>query len=547
MTDDDPETGGLFAELRRRKVIRVALVYAVVGWLLIQVAEITFEPLNLPDWTLTLVVMLTMLGFPLALVLAWAFELTPQGLKRDSGSTSGDVSGISTELVDKRSVAVLPFVDMSPGKDQAYFCDGIAEEILNVLAKLDELRVASRTSSFSHGEGEKDIRSIGQDLKVATVLEGSVRKSGDQLRVTAQLIDVATGYPLWTERFDREMEDIFAIQDEIASNVARALETTLSPDDCKCVGQLSRSTSNAKAYDLYLKGWSFFHRSGGKNMKYALQMFERAIEEDPDFSRAWAALADAYANLYIYADANAEYRVKAREASDKAFSLCPNQAETHTSVGIVHVMWEEWAEAEEHFKKAMELDPNLFEAALFFGRACVHQGKTRQAAELFDRAASIRPEDYASRLIAGQIYGMLGEQETERAKYVDGIRLAELRLLEHPDDTRAIYLMAAAMAKLGDKSNAIAQAERAMQLEPGDPAVLYNVACTFSLIGEIDRALDCLESAGLPLMANLTWVESDPDFKPLSGHPRFEAILDTLRKNTRIRQADSKADGEPGG
>ena len=547
MADDGPESGGIFAELRRRKVIRVALVYAVVGWLLIQVAETTFEPLNLPDWTLTLVVMFTILGFPLALVLAWAFQLTPEGLKRDTGASVGSEADATTEPMDKRSVAVLPFADMSPGKDQAYFCEGIAEEILNVLAKLGELRVASRTSSFSYGEGEQDIRSIGEDLKVATVLEGSVRKSGNQLRVTAQLIDVASGYHLWTERFDREMEDIFAIQDEIASNVARALETTLSPEDCQCAGQLSRSTSNAKAYDLYLKGWSFFHRFGGKNMRYALQMFERAIEEDPDFSRAWAALADTYAGLYIYADATAEYRVKAREASDKAFSLCPNQAETHTSVGLVHVLWEEWAEAEDHFKKAMELDPDLYEAALFYGRACIHQGKTRQAAELFDRAASIRPEDYASRLIAGQTYGVLGEQETERARYVEGIELARLQLLEHPDDTRAIYLMAGAMAKLGDKSGAIELAERAMQLEPGDPSVLYNVACSFSLVGEIDRALDCLESASLPSMANLAWVENDPDFDPLSGHPRFEAILDTLRENTRIRQADSRADEESDG
>jgi adenylate cyclase len=340
------------------------------------------------------------------------------------------------------------------------------------------------------------------------------------------------------------MEDIFAIQDEIASNVARALETTLSPEECQCAGQLSRSTSNAKAYDLYLKGWSFFHRSGGKNISYAIQMFERAIEEDPEFSRAWAALADSYANLYIYFDATAEYRVKAREASDKAFSLCPNQAETHTSVGLVHVMWEEWVEAEAHFKKAMELDPNLFEAALFYGRACVHQGKTRQAAELFDRAASIRPGDYASRLLAGQIYRMLGEHDKERARYIEGIELADKHLMEHPDDTRAIYLAAGSKAKLGDKGKAIELAERAMQLEPGDTSVLYNVACAFSLVGDIDRALDCLERAGLPSMANLAWVENDPDFESLRGHPRFEAILDTLRENTRIRKSDSDVDRE---
>jgi adenylate cyclase len=544
MTDDSPETGGLFAELRRRKVIRVALVYGIVGWLLIQVAETTFEPLNLPDWTLTLVVMLAILGFPLALVLAWAFQLTPEGLKRDTGSMVSTESGAQTDPVDKRSVAVLPFADMSPAKDQAYFCEGIAEEILNVLAKLDELHVASRTSSFSYRGREQGIRTIGEELKVATVLEGSVRKSGNQLRVTAQLIDVRSGYHLWTERFDREMEDIFVIQDEIASNVARALETTLSPDDCQCAGRLRRSTSNAKAYDLYLKGWSFFHRFGGKNMRYALQMFERAIEEDPEFSRAWAALADAYANLYIYCDASAEYRVKAREASQKALALCPDLAETHASVGLVHVMWEEWEEAEDHFRKAIELDSELYEPVLFYGRACVHQGKIRQAAELFDRASDLQPEDYASRFIAGQTYGMLGEEEKERARYIEAIALADQRLREHPDDTRAVYLAAGAMVKLGDKEGAIERAERAMQLEPGDPAVLYNAACAFSLAGEIDRALDCLESAGLPAMANLRWVENDPDFKPLQGHPRFEAILDSLRDKTRRRKADRESDGD---
>lgn len=541
MSKGSPENRGFLAELRRRKVIRVALVYAVVAWLLIQVAETTFDPLNLPDWTLTLVVMLVILGFPLAIVLAWAFELTPDGIRRDPGASDDAAPDNETTATGQSSVAVLPFADMSPAHDQAYFCEGVAEEILNVLARFGELKVASRTSSFSYRESDMDVRKIGQELQVGTVLEGSVRKAGDKLRVNAQLVDVDTGYHLWSERFDREMEDIFAIQDEIAANVAQALETTMTPSECECASQTRRSTSNARAYDLYLKGWSFFHRFGKRNMRFAVDMFERAIEEDPKFARAWAGLADALANLYVYFDAVAEYRRRAREASEKALELCPDLAESNASAGLVHVLWREWPQAESRFEKAMELDPTLYEAPFFYARACMHQGKTRQAAELFDRASKADPENYVPRILGSQAYAILGEEDAERRRLVQGIELAERHLRDQPDDIRALYLAAGSIVKLGDIPKAIEMAERAMRLEPEESAVFYNVACVFSQAGEIDRALDCLEKTGLPAMANLAWVESDPDLLPLHGQPRFEALLDTMRTHERRRAREDAA------
>ena len=514
----------LITELRRRKVVRVSVVYVLVAWLLLQVAEVTFEPLSLPPWSLTLVIWLAILGFPIAAALAWAFEVTPAGVKRDPA----DVPAEETERTpdEPPSVAVLPFVDMSENHDQAYFCEGVAEEILNALTRATGLRVAARTSSFLYRGEEADIQRIGRDLGVDAILEGSVRKSGNQLRITAQLVKATDGFHLWSERYDREMADIFAIQDEIATNITAALKGTLTPSEAQA---LQTPQADIEAYDYYLKGWSYFHRFGPKNISYARDLFTRALEIDPEFGRAWAGLADADAFLYMYYEARSEYRDEADEASRKAVELCPQYSETHASRGLAQVLFGNWGKAEAHFRAALAIDPNDFEASYFFARACVTQGKHAQAAELFERAAEIDPNDYQSVLLTVQEYRALGDTEAELDAARRGVDRARRHLELNPDDVRALYLSAGALHRLGEVEAGRELAERCTSLDPDDPSVLYNLACYYAVAGEGDKAMDLLERVDLPAMANRHWVEHDEDLASLRGTARFRALVAQLK------------------
>jgi adenylate cyclase len=509
-------------ELRRRKVFRVAITYAIVGWILIQVGEATFEPLQLPDWALTLLVVLLGLGFPVALVLAWAFESTPEGIKLDTGESNPQ----DNPEFDLRSIAVLPFVDMSPDKDQDYFCEGIAEEILNTLTRIANLRVASRTSSFQFKGKAMDMAEIGKRLKVGTVLEGSVRKYGDQLRVTAQLIQADNGYHLWSEKFDSQMEDLFTIQDHIADQIAEALEVALTPEGKESVH--SGRTSDLAAYDFYLRGWKLFHAFGRKNFESARRMFQRAIDLDSGFARAWAGLADAAAFLCLYVEDTEPLRNEAVAASGKALELCDNIAEAHASRGLAHLICKEYDDAESCFDRAIEINPRLFEPYYFYARTSVHQGKYEQAAKYFEKAHEIDPADYQSALLIVQVYDELEQPEKADHGLAKGVVVARRQLNSNPDDIRAMYLTAAALARLGDEEQAFDLASQALTIDPNDTITTYNVACVFSRAGKLEEALDCLERVNLDAFAVGGWMQHDSTLKPLHGHPRFEALLTSL-------------------
>ena len=296
----------LSRELKRRKVYPVIAAYGLIAWFVLQLGEVTFEPLGLPDWAMTALIIVVILGFPVALVLSWLFDISATGIIRDS-----DTRVAEDEIDDTPSIAVLPFADMSPDKDQGYFCEGVAEEILNALTKIERLHVAARTSSFQFREGEGDIRQIGKSLGVKSILEGSVRKSGDQLRVTAQLIKVADGYHLWSRTFDQELKDIFAIQDEIATCIAQSLLDTLTPVK-------TTASRDVRAYEHYLRGRQFFNRFRKKDIEFARQMFRQALDIDPEFALAWAGYADCFSFLMMYADPRDSYCQEASDASEKA-------------------------------------------------------------------------------------------------------------------------------------------------------------------------------------------------------------------------------------
>ncbi len=421
---------------------------------------------------------------------------------------------------------MLPFADMSPQKDQDYFCEGIAEEIINALTKIQALRVASRSSAFAFKGKNQDMRQVGEQLNVSTVLEGSVRKAGERIRITAQLISVADGYHLWSERYDRNLEDVFAVQDEIAESIVKALRVVLTENEKRAIEK--PRTENVQAYEYYLRGRQFFHQFREKGLQFARRMFTRAIEIDPTFALAYAGNADCSSFLYMWWDPSQANLDQAVAASQKALDLAPTTAEAHASRGLALNLGGRFDEAEREFEAAIALDPKLFEAHYFFARMCFEQGRHQQAAEEFEQAAAVRPEDFQTPSLVALAYDALGRGEESHAARQRAVRIIEQHLELNPDDARALYLGAIDLCYLGDRTRSREWADRALALDPDDAAVLYNVACAYAQLGLIDKALDCLETATLNGAGLRAWIENDPDLNAIRSHPRFQAILEKI-------------------
>jgi adenylate cyclase len=421
-----------------------------------------------------------------------------------------------------KSIAVLPFVNMSADPENEYFTDGIAEEIINALTKVQALRVASRTSAFAFKGKSEDIGEIGRKLKVTTVLEGSVRKAGNKLRVTAQLVNVADGYHLWSERYDRQLEDVFAIQDEIAENIVRALRVVLSDEEKHAIEQAP--TTDIEAYDYYLRGRQFFHQFRRTGIQFARRMFERAMEADPNYAPAYAGAADCCSFLYMYWDASKANLEGADAYSRKALELAPELADAHASRGFAVSLSRQYDQAQREFETAIRLNPKLYEAHYLYARACVQEGKLEEAVQHFEDASRVRPEDYQALFLMQPALKQLGRKADAQAVLRRGLQVAEKHLELNPDDARALYLSAGGLVQLGERERGLEWARRAFSIDPEDSGVLYNVACVYALVGQTDDAIECLEKAIQNGFGHREWLENDSDLNSLRGDPRFEAL-----------------------
>lgn len=422
-----------------------------------------------------------------------------------------------------KSIAVLSFSDMSPGQDQEHFCDGIAEEVINRLAHVEGVRVAARTSTFAFKGKNEDVRNIGRTLGVETVLEGSVRKAGDRLRITAQLINVANGCQLWSERYDRQLKDVFAIQDEISQSIAATLQVALSPAEISAIHRVP--TVHTQAYDYYLRGKQYFYQYKRRSIEFALRMFIQAIEIDPSYALAHAGISDCGAFLYLYGGGYDIHREEADASSLLAIHLDPKSAEAHASRGVALSLKGEHRDAESAFETAIRLGPGLFEAYFFYARVSFVQGKFEKAIGLYEKANKVHPQDYQSPLLAAQIYADLGLHEQANATRRRGVELAEERLKLNPDDARALYMGANGLVALGEPDRGLGWARQALEMDPEDPMLLYNVACVQSLAGRVEDAIDSLEKAVRNGLTEKRWLEKGSNLDLLRLHPRFTALL----------------------
>jgi serine/threonine protein kinase/Tfp pilus assembly protein PilF len=420
------------------------------------------------------------------------------------------------------SVAVLPFVSLLGGSEGEFLGDGLAEEITHALTRVRSLRVAARTSAFAYKGKPVDVRRIGGELGVNAVLEGSVRRANDTLRVMVQLVDVADGSPLWSERFEGPMRDVFAIQDEIAHSVVKTLSLILSDSERRALTRVP--TDNVTAYEYYLRGRQFFHQSRRKALEYARQMYGRAIEIDPEFALAHAGLAGCCSLIHMYYPGASSEMEVADTASRRALELEPDLPEAHAARAFTLFQLGRSEEAAAEFQTAIHLGPALFEARYFYGRFCFQHGQMAEAARWFEDAARVE-ENFEARFFAAQAYEAQGRREEAAAAYLRALEAAERRLELHPDDPRAATMRAVSLCRLGEPAEGLEWARRALEIDPGDAGVRYNVACLYALENRREEAIACLEECVRLGFGNVEWIERDPDLASLRDDPRFAALI----------------------
>jgi TolB-like protein/Tfp pilus assembly protein PilF len=583
-------SGNVFVELKRRNVYKVGVAYIVAGWALSQGIAQVFPVFDVPNWVVRLLVLLIMVGLPVALVLSWMFEITPQGIKRTEtadamrGATqpkkrawiyvvviggllsiglfflgrytaqtprqSGETSGV----IPEKSIAVLPFDNLSGDPDNAYFTEGVQDEILTRLAKVADLKVIARTSTQKFKSTPENLAEIAKQLGVMNILEGSVQKANDQVRVNVQLINALTYAHLWADTYDRRFTDIFTVESEIAKNVADALQAKLTGSEKSSIAKAP--TADPKAYELYLKGRFFWNKRSGADLRKAIEYFNQAIAKDPNYALAYAGLADSYLLLPNYGSASTQESVPpARAALKKALELDDSLAEAHASSGLLDTFECRLERAISDFERAIQLKPNYATAHhwLMFGRLslghldqAIEEGKralkldplspsinadfawTYFCARRFDKAErqarktlEIDPQFFLAHYYLGQVLqfkGHLGEAIAEFQKAFD--------LNGDPD---SLGMLGQGYARNGQKDEAQKVLLRLNEEAKSRYVAPYATALVYLGLGEKERALDELERAYQRGDTNYLFVVGvDPMLDDLRGHPRFDALAQKI-------------------
>ena len=436
---------------------------------------------------------------------------------RSGAATAGEPVG------EPGALAVLPFDNISADPEADYFSDGLTEELIARLSLVSEIELVSRWASMQYKGRRQDIRAIGNELGARYIVGGSVRRFQDSVRITVQLVDVDTNRQLWGNTYKGKLDDIFDIQEQVAQQIVEALKLKLSFSEQ--VSLTKRQTVNVQAYDLYLRGQDYLYRMTKRSVEYSIQLFEKAIELDPRYAAAYAGASSAYGQMYQWFSRQERFREKAQELSFKALMYDANLPEAYRAMGLSYFLWGKFDEAAASSRKAIEIDPGDFIAYWTLGRIFFSQGDLARSLDLFRKVIEIKPGFYAAYLDVEQTCRSLGRtaEAAEASRQV--LELLPNYLLQNPDDSRARMVFAIALATAGRRDEAIREGDQALELSPGDPVMLYNGACLYSQLGDLDRAIAALEQAITSGYWNLGWMQHDPDLDPLRADPRFVELM----------------------
>jgi TolB-like protein/Flp pilus assembly protein TadD len=459
--------------------------------------------------------------------------------QREPATTGAEVRGIRAAVhggpgadhaMEAGALAVLPFDNISPDNETDYFSDGLTEELIARLSLVSEIDLVSRWASMQFKGAKQDIKAIGRELGARYIVGGSVRRFQDSVRITVQLVDVQTNRQVWGDTYKGKLDDIFDIQEKVASQIVEALKLKLSFSEK--VSLTKRQTVNAQAYDLYLRGQDFLYRLSRRGTERAIQLFEKAVELDPRYAAAYAACSSAYGQMYQWFSREDRYRDKAQELSFKALMYDNNLAEAYTAMALSYFIWGKLDEAAESGRKAIELDPDNFIAYWTLGRIKFSTGNLDEALELFRRVMEIKPGFYMAHSDLKQTYTGLGRLAEAEAVSRKVLELLPNYLLQNPDDARAKMFYAITLLEVGRREEAIAEGAAALELSPGDSVMLYNGACLYSRIGETRKAVDTLRQAIAAGVTNFGWMKHDPDFNPIRSDPEFMQLMEGHESHT---------------
>lgn len=557
------------AELKRRHVIRVAFAYVVVGWAAVQVADTIADPLRLPEWSVALVIYLVVVGFPVAIVLAWGFDITDRGVERTSAATAAAAEPGSDDATDPtparrsdddaapepagpdpNSVAALPFRNLSGDQSQEYFSDGVTEELINALSRQGGLRVAAHTSSFAFKDTRLDAREIGEKLGVATLLEGSVRVVGSHLRLSVQLVNALDGCAIWSESYERDMQDVFAVQREIASEIASRLGADGRPPTTPSHSE----PREPEAYRLYLKGRFFWNRRTPPDLHRAIEHFERALELDPRFALAHVGLADAYAILLDYGLLSTREGLgPARRAAEEALRLDGSLAEAYTSLALTQQLEWEWRAAEASFVRSVERRPDYAVARQRYALFLAWTGRSDRALEQIEEARRIDPLSAVIGATVGWVLYYARSHDRAAEELGSALELdphnpsarVALGLValaqDRPEDAVAEHeraladsrgsapmraLLAFSSARAGDSRTARSHIEELERAAENGFVSPYYLALAELGLGNVEAALDRLEQARDERAAQIVYLRVEPVLDPIRDHTRFQALLE---------------------